>query len=548
MGPIRPVPAHRTGRFQLDVQHSLFGFASLNLSKELFPKVEFDLTDLGASDAPDGFRVDLILATANKLGTLVQGFLKGGAYKTDGTGQNKVEWIEPLPDPAPVVIQGPALVIRVDGRAGQTASLEVKPRLGEETVEGIVTIQLDPPYVAFGSTGFGLGLPNGIILDDSDTEKPPPAHDADGNVVASDSDTASWRGIAIRDAQLFIPRGIPAIGGTAIPIHLELGKPQGINASITVHVPGHDNKPDITGKIEVRDPTATSLADCLPTLVELIIDLPAKGQAMAAGGGVGGVTLGGGQPLRMKANFARDPRIQPNTVSFTLGLEAIGDDGLVSVTAPDGGPAAKVFITAAVLATALIADSQFDTSPSGDASGRYLHLILTAALGVSAFFENQGGVVVHAVDVMSDGTTSSVVSVLKLRVDYSVDAMVKTFDVGVLSIGMKPHRGCVCAIAMSRSRSICKRPAWKCFICRSTRPRRKSKTRETGWSIHPARFSMCSAPAQDGARPGSRSICALRSIWARSRSAAPRFGRRWARAARSTSHFVASMPRWTCLG
>src|SRR5262249_2011567 len=141
-GPTPTGPGALHGQVQLDVQHSLFGFGSLNLSKDLFPKVDFDLTDIGPSMAPNGFRVDLILATPSKLGRLAEGFLKGGAYKTEGSGQAKVEWVEALPDPARVEIDGPALVIRIEGRAGETASLTVKPRLGNEAIEGIVTINL----------------------------------------------------------------------------------------------------------------------------------------------------------------------------------------------------------------------------------------------------------------------------------------------------------------------------------------------------------------------------------------------------------------------
>src|SRR5260370_29064195 len=55
------------GIVQLEVNHTLFGFASLDLSNDLSPKIDFELTDLGSSVTPDGFRADLIVLEPNNI-------------------------------------------------------------------------------------------------------------------------------------------------------------------------------------------------------------------------------------------------------------------------------------------------------------------------------------------------------------------------------------------------------------------------------------------------------------------------------------------------
>lgn len=152
-------------------------------------------------------------------------------------------------------------VIRIEGVPGSTAVMRIVPSAGQP--DGVVQVTVEPAHVLLPGGAFGLHLAGGIVLDDSATAAPPPA------VAPHAADAPAWRGLSIRGAELFLPRGVPYVGGTVVPVDLELGAPAGIDARTEVDMPAADGRPRVRGVIEWRDPGALSLADCVPTLVDL---------------------------------------------------------------------------------------------------------------------------------------------------------------------------------------------------------------------------------------------------------------------------------------
>ncbi len=181
--------------------------------------------------------------------------------------------------------------------------------------------------------------------------------------------------------------------------------------------------------IECRDPTATGLQDFIPTLVEAAMTLPLEEAAPKVDGQGFGVLAG--KPVIARLRFARssaDP-----TTRVTLGLESQGPNGVMTVKAPEGGPAARAFIAAGALATALVADKP---PPDADATGVGLHALLVVALGLSTFLKDKGRLTLNAVELASTGHGLPVGDTIKLTLDYSVDVIVKPISVGALSVQM----------------------------------------------------------------------------------------------------------------
>jgi hypothetical protein len=244
-------------------------------------------------------------------------------------------------------------------------------------------------------------------------------------------------GLAIRGAELFLPRGVPYVGGTVVPVELVLGVPSGVDARTEVDVPAEDGRPHLHGVIEWHDPAALSLAECVPTLVDLSAEFDLDGTTTPPAGPVGGVVLAAGKPLPLRARYARDTRISPARQQFDVTVQGEGPDGLLRVAVDDGlagNVAARVFVTGAALAGSLLADTPASTAPSGDPTSAGLAALLGVASVLSSFCQ-KGKVVVHGVTVIGMAGPGS--PKLALEVDYSVDILVKTITFGGLSIGMQ---------------------------------------------------------------------------------------------------------------
>ncbi|WP_404292116.1 hypothetical protein ACD578_07780 [Microvirga sp. RSM25] len=437
--PAAPTGATTSGVVQLGQKRRLLGFADLTMDPALLPDALFFPFEY--SEENSGFRLDvnisaaaeaLILDTVSPIPSFA---LKPARRVSIGGGRTLKETLEPAPEIQQIKVKGLKAVLRfaaIDNSLVVTRAL--LPPLG--AADDLLVVTLEPAHFLFGDTGFGFGLNAGLVIDDRLDKAPPSVPGRN-----SASDILAWRGIAIRDAELFVPPAIPLLGGRAIPISLELGSPSGVDGSIIVNLPGADGRPDITGRVEWHDPAATSLADCLPTLVELVASFQIEGKQSPAyqdeGRNVPGITFAGGKPLRVRARYTRDP-VGGSGMRFDLALESESPAGLVSVEV--GGAGEKIFVTAATLATALVADRGLPADAGADASGEALHLLLLSASALSSYFENEGSVVIHGVELASEGRTLPVGDQLRLRLDYSIATRVKTFHLGPLQFGMEPNR------------------------------------------------------------------------------------------------------------
>jgi hypothetical protein len=398
------------------------GFATLSLDPGLAVDLEL------SQPAGAGFRVDLVIAIPGGgagPGVTLPG-LTGGVPQSSGAGRSLQRWIQSTGAAVTASLNG---VLRIEGTPGSAATFRVAPSAGQP--DGVVQVNVDPPHVLFPGEAFGLHLPNGIILDDSVAAAPPPAG------TPHVSDDPRWRGLSVRGAELFLPRGVPYVGGTVVPVELDIGAPAGIDARTEVHVPADAGRPHLRGVVEWHDPAALSLAACLPTLIDLSAEFDLDGTTTPAAGPVGGATLAAGRPLLLRARYARDARITPPLHQFDVTVQGEGRDGLLRVAVDDGvadNVGARVFVTGAALAGALAADTPASTAPSGDPSSAGLAALLGVASVLSSFCQ-QGKVVVHAVTVT--GTLGPGSPTLILDVDYSVDILVKTITFGGLSIGMQ---------------------------------------------------------------------------------------------------------------
>jgi hypothetical protein len=389
------------------------------------PSVPFHLKPLAS---PDGFQIDLLISRVEPLAAVFglsdpSGLLRPGIYHSsppDGPGQWPAEWLEPT---AGAVTLAADLAVRIRGTATEPAELRLVPSTGSDQQDGIVSISPQPASVCFGDTGFGIDLANGFVVDDSTTVSDGPA-------------AADWTGVALRSARLFIPRGVPLIGGIAVPVSFALGQPGGLEATTSFQLAASGRRPAIDVRLEWHDPAASVLTDALPTLLDLTTTLPVRGSDSGDVPGGGSVTFGGGAPLILHARFTRDLRVTPPRMNVAVSVEGAGEDGLVRVDGSSGP--GKVFVTAAALATALVADSQLEhPPPSGDASGVWLHALLVAATGASAFLDNAGKLIVHGATL--EGETSAADTSLRMRLDYSVDVVTR-FDAGVLRVCVDPNQ------------------------------------------------------------------------------------------------------------
>jgi hypothetical protein len=428
------------------------GVFDLELTLPL-PPVPFRL-ELDGGPQPSGFHLWLHLSEAEPAQPIF-GFLQNADYALAGAKVERAgeeEWLEASGEP--VRLQGLALSLLVRGSAGEPAVALLTPTQGGP--DGIVSLQAQPATVLVGGTSFGLDLAEGLALDASSTAAAPGTTEIAGEAVTLAADTPSWQGILIRKARLFLPRGVPLLGGHAIETFLAVGSdPPGIDFSLATEIPARGERPRIGVRIECRDPTARGLAGFVPTLVEGEMDLPLEGEEGFAGNSI---EVLAGTPVTARVSLAREPTAVPPTTRVTLAVEAQGDRGILTIDAGQGGLGERATVAAGALATALVADGAAPSQPApdGDGSGVYLHLLLTAAVGLSAFLRQKGRVVLHSVELEAEGPGAELADKLALKLDYSVDAVVDSFGVGVMSVGMRedqPLRVRVREVVLSIDRS-----------------------------------------------------------------------------------------------
>ncbi|MBY8863356.1 hypothetical protein K7711_43295 [Nocardia sp. CA2R105] len=364
--------------------------------------------------AGGGFQVDLLLsgipgllsfADPNKVLHAAQ-----VVTAADPGGGPSKAWLTQTADPVDLHA---ALALRVVGTLASPATITwLKCEVGQDPVDDVFVVEPTPPHILFGDSGCGIDLTNGAVIDANTVTSvpggPPP----------------EWTGVTISNAKLYVPRDVPLIGGRPIDFDLQLGTPGGLAVSAQATLAGDATHPSIDIRLDWQDPGAASLADLVPTAIEATAAFPLVGRTEQADGKA--FTLVGGDPMTVRVRCAR--ALAPGAgVTFEVSADAVGPDGLVKATGTD--PGGKAVVAAAALATALVAGSMLGSAPpSGDRSGIWLHELLTAAAGASAFFDSAGKVVVDRVSVSASSSDGA--PALQLSVDYLVDVAVSAFDVG----------------------------------------------------------------------------------------------------------------------
>ncbi len=442
-----PQTSPETGHVTFLVAKQALGVFDLNLVPPTDPR-PYTLTYTSAGGALSGFRLAVALAETGFAQPLFEFIEKvpadaflAAARQTDTDGS---EWLQATGAAVTLTGVDPALV--VTGSVDTPAHVLLAP--SRDGPDGLLVLNLAPPTVLLGGSGFGLEIGDGIAIDDTGDAAPPGTTIIDGVPVPTAADDPAWHGLAVRNARFYLPKGVPLLGGHAVDAHIEFGKSPtpGLDLVITAKVPpvvGNSARPGISVRIECHDPTATSLSSFVPTFVEAAMELPLDGNTQPFGGAADTITFAAGKPVIVRARFSRTPLADPPVTTISLAVEAQGDAGIVSVSADGGNFGAKVLVTAATLATAMIADGKVgaEPAPGGDGTGVFLHTLLTAAVGLSAFLHDSGGsLVLHGVDLVSEGNGLPVGGIVKFKLDYSVAAVVDTFSVGVISVGMQPDR------------------------------------------------------------------------------------------------------------
>lgn len=443
-----------------------------DLSKSPIPGFDFALTaptdviqpapykiKLDPPEAPTAFQFWLAVADQEQV-LFVFKFVKGipgmaltGAKLTETEGGIVLEALPPGdPKHTPRLVSrsterdaalGPALLIA--GTASRPASLRFTP--DTDSTEGIVAFGLEPSTVVFGSSQIGFDCP-AIIIDDSAEAK------ADGQGAPTlnppldsiSADTPSWRGILARELDFYLPASVPLFGGHPIKGYLAI--PTGAGGAelvIETRVPARSDpaRPGYSIRIECLDPTASGLSGLVPTLISATMELPldqSTGNFIPQGGGSQDIVFAAGKPVKVTATFARDPVNAPDSFKITIGVSAQGQEGLISVTSNSMG-GAKIFNTAATLATALIADKDIERNAKvGDNSGVVLYALLAAGTTLSSLFTDDSHFVLHGAEIESSGHGSPVGDAIVLTLDYSVAIRVTEVDIGVLSVSMNPDQ------------------------------------------------------------------------------------------------------------
>ncbi len=342
---------------------------------------------------------------------------------------------------------GPALLI--SGTSASPASLRFTP--DTDSTEGIVAFGLQPSSVVFGSSRIGFDLPV-LVIDDSEQAKSDGegAPAVDPPLATISADTPAWRGILARQLDFYLPANVPFFGGQPIKGYLAIPTGSGGVELMVEHkvparpaTPERPERPGYSVRIECIDPTASGLSGLTPTLISASMELPLDGAGAGftdTGGTDREVSFAAGKPVRLTATFARDPVNAPGKFSITIAVAAQGRDGLLSVTSTSMG-GAKIFNTAAALATALIADKDIDRSAKvGNSSGVILHGLVAAGAALSSLFTDDSRFVLHGVEIESTGQGAPVGDPLSMTLDYSVAVRVTQIDVGVLSVSMDPNQ------------------------------------------------------------------------------------------------------------
>ncbi|MEA5120016.1 MAG: hypothetical protein VB040_01950 [Propionibacterium sp.] len=345
------------------------------------------------------------------------------------------------------VVLGPALLVA--GTADTPASIRFTP--DTSSTAGIVALGLEPSTVVFGSSKIGFDLP-ALVIDDSieagAAGTGAPGLDPPLATIAADE--PSWRGLLARQLDFYLPAEVPLFGGQPIKGYLAVPTGGGgVNLVVETKVPARPAsgqrgaRPGYSVRIECIDPTARGLSGLLPTCITATMELPldgAKAGFSEPGGANRETTFAAGKPVRVTATLARDPVNAPGEFRISVGAAAQGQAGILSVTSTSMG-GAKIFNTAAALATALIADKDVERAAKvGDGTGVVLYSLVAVGAALSSLLTDDSRFVLHGVEFESSGHGLPVGGPLTLKLDYSVAVRITKVDVGVLAVSMRPDQ------------------------------------------------------------------------------------------------------------
>ena len=288
MQPVLPTPPpadREEGKLRFGVDEHALGVFDLKLIPP--PAVNPERDYLLSFEGPDGGRTGFRLAVALEDGPARPLFnlirkLPGHGLLPAKLSEDK-QSLEADPAAGDVQLTGSRLFLVLEGKAGGSVALRLSPN--REPPDDVVVLQLQPPTVLIGGTGFGLHFTHGLVLDLADNATPADRVVVDGMTLNTPADAPAWQGIAVNRARFFLPEGVPFIGNHPVDAWLQVGLPPtaGIDLIVQAQVPPDGDRPAIDVRIECRDPSATGLDGFVPTLVEAVMELPLKDRTESFG-------------------------------------------------------------------------------------------------------------------------------------------------------------------------------------------------------------------------------------------------------------------------
>jgi hypothetical protein len=127
----------------------------------------------------------------------------------------------------------------------------------------VIRAGFDPPHFLIGDSGFGLTVDR-LVYDASETFTP-------AEIVARGQD-ATWQGISIAEATLYLPRNAPLVGDLSVGVRdVLLGKPFGLQGEIRIELGRTPDNPLIAQLFQVVEGSDQSLS---PTGSGLALEVP----------------------------------------------------------------------------------------------------------------------------------------------------------------------------------------------------------------------------------------------------------------------------------
>ncbi|MGC4151808.1 MAG: hypothetical protein QM628_01855 [Propionicimonas sp.] len=272
---------------------------------------------------------------------------------------------------------GGTVIVRLtsDGAAVRIAQLTVKPSTPDIALQG----------------GFGLTLPAAFeIVEDA---------------------------IGFDEFRLALPDVVPLLG--SLPLKAALTGLRGAR-TLTVDVPPTGEDPRVSGTLAFQLPAGFSIADLVPTAVDVALELPVGTQPLGADGPVIG------QAVRIRAALSRPPDDRA-AVTVAVSAESDAVDGLV---AGEGTGAPDVALGIAVALAPAIA------ARAGAAGPAVIGSLFGTALALGKYLADRGGWTLHGVTLEA----APLAGRLTVLLDLSGAVHLVPMELGVAQVTMADDR------------------------------------------------------------------------------------------------------------